>query len=142
MQNPVDIEAEQQFSKAKQLLSDILQSEKLVKELEEEINPDPRLVMEKRHTLALGHSASSGWVSLKEAVKSLLESIWIFFLRTIAESKRELFSPNSSANSKARQSIDLEVVQRFCNIVCNYLAHRAGPAFLGQRASLLSMALP
>lgn len=137
--NPVDTEAEHQFSKAKQLLTDILQSEKIVKELEEEeANPDPRLVYGKAPTLwLLIVQRLLGGISLNEAVKCLLEEHMDLLPQGNRRVEEGTLSTNSSAYSKARQSIDLEVVKRFCNIVCNFLAHRAGPAFLGQRVFIL-----
>ncbi len=78
-----------------------------------------------------------GGVSLKEAVKSLLEEHMDLLPQNNRRVEEGTLSPNSSAYSKARQSIDLEVVQRFCNIVCNYLATVPDLHILGQRVFTL-----
>lgn len=136
--SPIDqVEAEQQFCKAKLLLSELLQSPEILKELENEGRANAKLVYGKAPTLwLLILQRLHGGLTLERAVKCLLEE----HRELLPENRRVVdgtLSGNTSAYNRARKTIPLDVVERFSNLICNHLAERADPAFLGRRVFIL-----
>ena len=129
----------EQFSRAKSLLCEILRSDEVVKELEEEqAHPNARLVYAKAPTLwLLILQRLFGGLALTAAVKCLVNEHSDLLPQDNRRVAEGSLSTNNSSYSKARQKIPLEVVKRFADLVCNYLAQRAEPCFLGQRVFIL-----
>lgn len=129
----------EQFSKAKSLLCEVLKSAEVVQQLEDDAgHPNAKLVYTKAPTLwLLVLQRLFGGLSLTEAVKCLLNEHGDLLPQENRRVAEGTLSSNNSGFNKARQRIPLEVIKRFSHLVCNYLARRAEPAFLGQRVFIL-----
>ena len=77
-----------------------------------------------------------GGLTLEKAVKELIEhhSDILPQNRRVTEGR---LSENNSAYNRARLNLPLAVVERFSHQVCDHLARRAQPAFLGKRVFIL-----
>lgn len=123
-----------EFGKARLLLSQLLSSREIVQELEAgQGRPNSRMVYTQASTLwLLILQRLGGGMTQQEAVQALLEH----HRDLLPENRRVVegtLSSNTSAYHQARKRIPLSTVKNFSHVVCDHLAARAEPAFLGQR---------
>jgi hypothetical protein len=121
-----------QFSKARELLSKLIGLPHIAQVLDEESYSAQRVYTQAPTLWLLVLQRLSGGLSLTGAVEELLKHH-----RDILPPNRRVeegtLSQNSSAYSKARQDLQLKVVEDFSHAVCDYLADRSEPVFLGRR---------
>jgi hypothetical protein len=126
-----------QFCRARGLLEKLLHLPQLRQELEGEEPSHAKMVYTQAPTLwLLVLQRLGGGLTLDQAVKDLIENHRDILPqnRRVTEGK---LSENNSAYNKARQRLPLSVIENFSHRVCDHLAHRAEPAFLGRRVFIL-----
>ena len=130
-------EEQEQFCRAKTLLSELIGLPTIAKELQGDVQSPTAQVYTQAPTLwLLVLQRLGGGLTLDQAVKDLIENH-----RDILPQNRRVtegtLSQNNSAYNKARQRLPLSVIKNFSKRVCDHLARRAEPAFLGKRVFIL-----
>jgi hypothetical protein len=137
-QGPAELdEQEQRFSKARQLLIDLVGLPDLQKVFDEEECLEARRVYTQAPTLTLLIlQRLGGGLSLSAAVQQLL-----MHHRDILPANRRVekqtLSENNSAYNKARQRLPLKKVEAFVDAICNHLAEQSEPVWQGRRVMIL-----
>lgn len=119
------------------LLSELIGLPAIKKEFENDANAPTARVYTQAPTLwLLVLQRLGGGLTLENAVKDLIEnhSDILPQNRRVTEGR---LSENNSAFNKARQKLPIAVVEEFSHRVCDHLARRAEPAFLGKRVFIL-----
>ena len=137
-QGPAEIdEQEQRFSKARQLLIDLVGLPDLQKVFDEEECLEARRVYTQAPTLTLLIlQRLGGGLSLSAAVQQLLMHHRDILPANRRVEKRTL-SENNSAYNKARQRLPLKKVEAFVDAICNHLAEQSEPVWQGRRVMIL-----
>lgn len=136
---------QEQFCRAKALLSELIQLPSIKKALEGEGPTPASQVYTQAPTLwLLILQRLGGGLSLAKAVKDLIENHQDLLPqnRRVTEGK---LSENNSAYNVARQKLLFQVIEDFSHRICNHLARRAAPAYEGSRVFILdgtTMTLP
>lgn len=128
---------EEQFCRAKMLLSKLIGLPAIHRELEGDAGSPTAKVYTQAPTLwLLVLQRLGGGLTLEKAVKDLIEnhSDILPQNRRVTEGK---LSENNSAYNKARQKIPIKVIENFSHRVCDHLARRAEPSFLGKRVFII-----
>jgi len=129
--------AEKEFSKARQLLNDLLDLPNLKAVFDEEDDPRANKVYTQAPTLLLLIlQRLGGGLTLEGAVEELLQHHQGLLPRNRRVVQGTL-SLNNSAYNKARQSLPLETVKTFSNAICNHLAADSEPVWEGRRVMIL-----
>lgn len=132
-----DIEAEQTFCQAKTLLAELLQLPEILKELGEEPDAPASKVYTRLPTLwLLVLQRLGGGLTLEQAVKDLIDNHSDILPRNRRVIEGQL-SNNNSAYNNARKNLPIEVIEEFSHRICDHLARRGRPAFLGRRVFIL-----
>jgi hypothetical protein len=133
---PVDDDAPSQFSKARELLSQLIGLPEIAEVLDEECYSAKRVYTQAPTLWLLVLQRLGGGLSLEASVAELLKHH-----RDILPPNRRVeegtLSENNSAYSNARQDLPLQVVEQFSNRICDYLAARSEPVFLDRRVFIL-----
>ena len=135
--NATDKEAEQQFCRAKMLLSELLELPWIKKELEGDVPSPASRVYTQAPTLWLLTLQRLGkGLTLEQAVKELIEKHRDILPenRRVTEGK---LSENNSAYNKARKRMPLKVIENFSQTICNHLASLAPKSFDDRRVFIL-----
>ena len=132
-----EAEAEQEFSKARQLLVDLIGLPELQAVFDDEHCFEARRVYSQAPTLfLLILQRLGGGLSLSGAVQELIKHH-----RDILPKNRRVeegtLSQNSSAYNNARQCLPLEKVEAFSSAICDYLAAHSEPVWEGRRVMIL-----
>lgn len=130
-------EPEQQFCRAKMLLSELIQLPSIKKELESDGPTPASRVYTQAPTLWLLTLQRLGkGLTLDQAVQELIENNRDILPqnRRVTEGK---LSENNSAYNAARKRLPLQVIKNFSHRICNHLASCAQPAFDGSRVFIL-----
>lgn len=140
MLNPdaqADQATQEQFCRAKMLLSELLGLPSIKNELEGDVGSPTAKVYTRAPTLwLLVLQRLGGGLTLEGAVKDLIENHSDILPQNRRVSEGRL-SENNSAYNKARQKCPIKVVEEFSHRVCDHLARRAEPAFEGKRVFTL-----
>ncbi len=128
---------EQQFCRAKMLLSDLIELPSIKRELGgvEEV-PASRVYTQAPTLWLLVLQRLGGGLTLEKAVKDLIEnqSDILPQNRRVTEGR---LSENNSAYNKARQKLPISVIEQFTHRICDHLARQAQPAFGNQRVFII-----
>lgn len=130
-------EKEQDFSKARQLLVDLIALPDLQKVFNDEDCVDAKRVYTQAPTLALlVLQRLGGGLTLTAAVQELIKHH-----RDLLPANRRVeegtLSQNSSAYNQARQKLPLQKVEAFSNAICDHLAAHSRPVWQGRRVMIL-----
>lgn len=135
--NEHDNQAQELFCRAKMLLASILQLPQILKDLEDEADVPASKVYTLACTLwLLVLQRLGGGMTLDEVVTDLIEN----HSDILPPNRRVIehtLSKNNSGYNKARKKLPLEAVDEFSNRICDHLARRAEPCFLGKRVFIL-----
>ncbi|MDP6718879.1 MAG: IS4 family transposase [Pirellulaceae bacterium] len=130
-------EKEQDFSKARQLLVDLIALPDLQAVFDDEDCPDAKRVYTQAPTLALlVLQRLGGGLTLTAAVQELLQYHADLLPRNRRVEEGTL-SQNNSAYNQARQKLPLQKVEAFSNAICNHLAAHSKPVWQGRRVMIL-----
>lgn len=125
-----------QFSKARELLSQLIGLPDIAEVLDEDSFNARRVYTQAPTLWLLVLQRLGGGLSLKDAVEELLEHH-----RDLLPPNRRVnegtLSKNNSAYSKARKELLLDIVTSFSNRICDYLAARSEPVFLDSRVFII-----
>jgi len=130
-------EKEADFSKARQLLVDLVALPDLQSVFDDEDRENAKRVYTQAPTLALLIlQRLGGGLSLTGAVQELIKhhSDILPRNRRVVEGK---LSQNNSAYNKARQKLPLQKVEAFSNAICDHLAANSEPVWQGRRVMIL-----
>ena len=148
MLNPQEIEArkaaeaqeqqrQEEFSKARQLLTDLIALPELEKVFDSEWRDHAKCVYQQVPTLTLLIlQRLSGGLSLSGVVQEMLRHHRDILPRNRRVEEGTL-SENNSAYSRARQKLPLQKVEAFSTAICNHLAAQSKPVGLGRRVMIL-----
>jgi Transposase DDE domain len=130
-------EREREFSKARQLLVDLVGLPELQSVLDDEGCVNTRRVYTQTPTiLLLVLQRLGGGLSMSDAVQEL-----IVHHRDLLPRNRRVeegtLSANNSAYDKARRQLLREKVEAFVDAICNYLAEQSEPVWQGRRVMIL-----
>jgi hypothetical protein len=132
-----ELEAEETFAKARQMLNDLFGLPTLNETLDEQNSPRANKVYTQAATLLLLIlQRLGGGLTLEAAVQELLQHHQDMLPRNRRVEQGTL-SQNSSTYNKARQLLPLEKVKAFSNAICNHLAAHSTPAWEGRRVMIL-----
>ena len=130
-------ENEQDFSKARQLLIDLVALPDLQKVFDEEECVEAKRVYTQAPTLALlVLQRLGGGLTLTAAVQELIKHHRDLLPRNRRVEEGTL-SQNNSAYNKARQELSLQKVEAFSDAICDHLAARSEPVWQGRRVMIL-----
>ena len=130
-------EKNKEFSKARQLLVDLIGLPDLQKVFDEEERGDAKRVYTQAPTLVLLIlQRLGGGLSLSAVVQDLLAH-HRDLLSVNRRVQEQTLSENNSAYNKARQRLPLKIVEAFVDAVCNHLAQRSEPVWEGRRVFIL-----
>lgn len=128
---------DEEFSKSRQLLADLIGLPDLQKTFENEGCSRPQQVYTQAPTLfLLVLQRLGGGLSLSAAVKELIEHHQDLLPKN-RRVQNQTLSENSSAYNKARQQLPLEKVQAFSTAICDYLSKQSKPVWQGRRVMIL-----
>lgn len=128
---------EQEFSKARQLLIDLVGLPDLQKVFDEEECLEARRVYTQAPTLVLLIlQRLGGGLSLSAAVQELLTH-HRDLLPANRRVEEQTLSENNSAYNKARLRLPLKKVEAFVDAICNHLAEQCEPVWQGRRVMIL-----
>lgn len=129
-------QAEADFSKARQMLVDLIGLPDLQKVFDDQDSETRRVYSMAPTLLLLVLQRLGGGLTLNAAVQELLKHH-----RDILPNNRRVedgtLSENNSAYNKARQKLPLQKVETFSNAVCNHLAANSEAAWQGRRVVIL-----
>ncbi len=132
-----EAEKEQAFSKARQLLVDLVALPNLQAVLDDEDCHEAKRVYTQAPTLVLLIlQRLGGGLTLTDAVQELIKHHTDILPRNRRVEEGTL-SENNSAYNKARQKLPLQKVEAFSNAVCNHLAANSKPVWQGRRVMIL-----
>jgi hypothetical protein len=127
----------QDLSSASVILSQLIEIDEVKKLLDPQMRPNSRMVYSKGVTIwMLILQRLHGGATLEETVSHVLEHD----RELLPENKRTsefTLSANPSSYSAARRRLDIQDVQAFSNLVCDYLARVAAPIVDNRRVFLL-----
>ncbi len=130
-------EKELDFSKARQLLVDLIALPDLRKVLDDEDCVNARRVYTQAPTLAvLILQRLGGGLTLTAAVQELIKHHGDLLPRNRRVLEGTL-SENNSAYNQARQKLPLQKVEAFSSAICDHLAARSEPVWQGRRVMIL-----
>ena len=130
-------EHEQDFSKARQLLIDLIGLPDLQAVLDDEDCHEAKRVYTQAPTLALlVLQRLGGGLTLTAAVQELIKHHGDLLPRNRRVEEGTL-SQNNSAYNKARQKLPLQKVEAFSGAICDHLAARSEPVWQGRRVMIL-----
>ena len=130
-------EKEQDFSKARQLLVDLISLPDLQAVLDDEDCAEAKRVYTQAPTLTLlVLQRLGGGLTLTAAVQELLKHHRDILPRNRRVENATL-SQNNSAYNKARQKLPLQKVEAFSQAICDHLAARSEPVWQGRRVMIL-----
>lgn len=130
-------EKEQDFSKARQLLIDLIGLPDLQSVFDDEDCVEAKRVYTQAPTLALlVLQRLGGGLTLAAAVQELIKHHRDILPRNRRVEEGTL-SQNDSAYSKARQKLPLQKVEAFSGAICDHLATRSDPVWQGRRVMIL-----
>ena len=130
-------EQEQDFSKARQLLIDLIALPDLQAVFDDEDCVKPKRVYTQAPTLALlVLQRLGGGLTLTAAVQELLKHHRDILPRNRRVEEGTL-SENNSAYTKARQKLTLQKVEAFSAAICDHLAAHSEPVWRGHRVMIL-----
>lgn len=136
---------QEQFCRAKALLSELIQLPSIKKAFEGEGPTPASQVYTQAPTLwLLILQRLGGGLSLAKAVKDLIENHQDLLPQNRRVTAGKL-SENNSAYNVARQKLLFQAIEDFSHSICNHLARRAAPAYEGSRVFILdgtTMTLP
>lgn len=127
---------EQDFSKARQLLIDLIALPDLQSVLDDEIVVAKRVYTQAPTLLLLVLQRLGGGLSLTAAVQELLKHHRDFLPKNRRVVEGTL-SENNSAYNKARRNLPLQKVKDFSDAICNHLAASSEPVWEGRRVFAL-----
>ena len=129
--------AEEHFCRAKMLLANLLQLPTILKELGDEPDAPASMVYTQAPTLwLLVLQRLGGGLTLEQAVADLIEN----HSDILPPNRRVIegtLSRNNSAYNNARKRLPIEVIEEFSHRICDHLARRAEPIFLGKRVFII-----
>jgi hypothetical protein len=130
-------EKEQDFSKARQLLVDLIALPNLQTVFDDEDCDDAKRVYTQAPTLTLlVLQRLGGGLTLTAAVQELIKHHSDILPRNRRVEEGTL-SENNSAYNKGRQKLPLQKVEAFSNALCDHLAAQSKPVWLGRRVMIL-----
>lgn len=130
-------EREQDFSKARQLLIDLIALPDLQAVLDDEDCQEAKRVYTQAPTLVLLIlQRLGGGLTLTAAVQELIKHHGDLLPRNRRVEEGTL-SENNSAYNKARQKLPLEKVEAFSGAICDHLAAGSEPVWQGRRVMIL-----
>ena len=130
-------EKEQDFSKARQLLIDLIALPDLQVVFDDEGCDDAKCVYRQAPTLTLlVLQRLSGGLSLTAVVQELIKHHRDLLPRNRRVEEGTLWQ-NNSAYNKARQKLPLQKVEAFSGAICDHLAARSEPVWQGRRVMIL-----
>ncbi len=130
-------ENQQDFSKARQLLVDLIALPDLQAVFDDEDCDEAKRVYTQAPTLTLLIlQRLGGGLTLTAAVQELLKHHRDILPRNRRVEEATL-SENNSAYNKARQKLPLKKVEAFSNAICNHLAALSKPVWQGRRVMIL-----
>lgn len=136
-QIPAENELEREFSKARQLLADLIALPDLQSVLDEEDCADAKRVYTQAPTLALlVLQRLGGGLTLSAAVQELIQHHRDLLPRNRRVVEGTL-SQNNSAYNRARQELPLQKVEAFSRAICDHLAAQSEPVWQGRRVMIL-----
>ena len=129
--------ADEEFSKARQLLVDLIQLPELEDVFDDEDCQNAKRVFTQAPTLLLLIlQRLGGGLSLDGAVQELIKHHQDILPRNRRVEEGTL-SQNSSAYNNARQNLPLQKVEAFARAICDHLAKNNKPVWLGRRVMIL-----
>ena len=132
-----EADREPAFSKARQLLADLIALPDLQAVLDGEHCVEAKPVYTQAPTLVLLIlQRLGGGLSLTAAVQELIKHHADLLPRNRRVEEGTL-SENNSAYNTARQKLPLQQVEAFSNAICNHLAARSEPVWQGRRVMIL-----
>ncbi len=132
-----EADREPAFSKARQLLADLIALPDLQAVLDGEHCVEAKRVYTQAPTLVLLIlQRLGGGLSLTAAVQELIKHHADLLPRNRRVEEGTL-SENNSAYNKARQKLPLQQVEAFSNAICDHLAARSEPVWQGRRVMIL-----
>lgn len=130
-------EQELDFSKARQLLIDLIALPDLQAVFDEEDCVNTKRVYTQAPTLALlVLQRLGGGLTLTAAVQELIKH-HVDLLPRNRRVEEGTLSQNNSAYNRARQNLPLEKVKAFSDAICDHLAANSQPAWQGRRVMIL-----
>lgn len=129
-------EKEQEFSKARQLLADLIALPDLQAVFDDEDCDEAKRVYTQAPTLVLlALQRLGGGLTLTAAVQELIKHHRDLLPRNRRVEEGTL-SQNNSAYNKARQKLPLQKVEAFSNAICDHLAAISKPVWLDRRVMI------